>query len=499
MIDDIYNKIYSPPKFVLMEEIGKNLEFILKDKIKNIFKAGQDLLIEVSKENLYQVLKELKENPELKVNSFKSVATYKISKKNFLIINLTSFVNNFSVLIKIEISGRELENGCTEIVNILGEFYEPVNFYRDRSKLISENSDIKIFCQSLDGLDCFDLNISTDNDVVKEAYVDIDISRVVGNHYYKGLEIYDLIAYISRFDWKAGIFPEICLCSAFEELLQLKVPERARYIRMLLCELYRISNHVYFISNICNILGYDVAYSLSLLERERVLKLIETVTGSRIVPNFIRIGGVKKGISEEIISSIRKSLPILYKNIRRIEKIIMDDFLVIERLKNIGIIGKEIALDYGISGPNLRASGIRYDLRKDKDFISYKDFSFTVPICRTGDCLDRVLIRFNEIFQSLKIISQIINKFPSGAFIKRINLSRIEFKSEAVSHGIECPHGLFKIYIEVEKSNINSLIVKGPSINSLILSEKILKGNRLEDINLILTSLDISPGEIIST
>jgi len=177
----------------------------------------------------------------------------------------------------------------------------------------------------------------------------------------------------------------------------------------------------------------------------------------------------------------------------------MDDFLVIERLKNIGIIGKEIALDYGISGPNLRASGIRYDLRKDKDFISYKDFSFTVPISRTGDCLDRVLIRFNEIFQSLKIISQIINKFPSGAFIKRINLSRIEFQSEAVSYGIECPHGLFKIYIEVEKSNVNSLIVKGPSINSLILIEEILKENRLEDINLILTSLDISPGEIIST
>lgn len=83
MINNIYNKIYSPLKFVLVEEIGKNLEFILKDKIKNIFKAGQDLLIEVSKENLYELLKELKENPELKVNGFQSVATYKISKKKF--------------------------------------------------------------------------------------------------------------------------------------------------------------------------------------------------------------------------------------------------------------------------------------------------------------------------------------------------------------------------------------------------------------------------------
>jgi len=498
MTNDIYNKIYSSPKVVFIEETGKNLEFILKDKIKYIFKAGMDLLIGVSKANFYEVLKELKENPELEVSSFQSIAAYKSGKKNFLIINLKSPVNNFSILLKIEISQREIEKDCTEIVDIMEKFYKAVKFYKYRSKIISENSDIKIFAQSLDGLDCFDLDIHTEGDVVKEAYVDTGIARVVGDNYYKDLEIYNLIAYISRFDWKSGIFPEVCLCSAFEELLQLKVPERAQYIRMLLCELYRISNHAYFISNICNVLQHDIAYNLSLLERERVLRIIEAITGSRIVPNFIRIGGVKKDISEEIVINIRKNLSVLLKNIRRIERIIMNDSLAVERLRNIGIIEKESALEYGVSGPNLRASGIRYDLRKDKDPILYKDFSFTVPIGKTGDCLDRILIRFNEIFQSLRIISQIINKFPSGAFIKKINLSHLEFQSGAVSCGIECPHGLFKIYIEVEKSNINSLVVKGPSINSLILSEEILKENRIEDIDLILLSLDISPGEIMN-
>ena len=172
--------------------------------------------------------------------------------------------------------------------------------------------------------------------------------------------------------------------------------------------------------------------------------------------------------------------------------------LITERLKNVGIISKEIALEYGISGPNLRASGIRYDLRKDKDFISYKDLLFTSPTGRIGDCLDRVLIRFNEIYQSLRMISQAAVKIPVGIYIKKINLSHIEFQFEAVSYGVECPHGLFKIYIEVEKKNINSIVVKGPSINSLILSEEIMKGNKIEDINIILTSLDISPGEIIT-
>jgi len=451
-------------------------------------------LMEVSKENLSSVVKELKENPELKVGSFQSVAAYREKSKKFLIIGLSSFTNNFSVLIKVEISEKEI----TRVMGMMGKFYKAFNFYKDRSGIITEKSDIEIFAQRQDGLDCFDLTISADGDRAKEAFIDTGISKIMGSEYYKGLGIYNLIAYIGRFDWKAGIFPELCLCGAFEVLLQLKAPERARYIRILLCELYRVSNHIYFISNICSVLGCDVAYNFSLLERERVLRLIEIITGARIIPNFIRIGGVKKDLSEEALSAIKKILPLLYRNIKRIEKIIKDDFTVIERLKDIGIIGKDIAVDYGISGPNLRASGVRYDLRKDKDYISYKDFLFTSPIGRKGDCMDRMLVRFNEIYQSLRIISQAVNKFPSGAYIKKVNLSHIEFQFGAVSYGVECPHGLFKIYIEIEKNNINAMVVKGPSINSLILSEEIMKGSRVEDINLILTSLDISAGEIIS-
>ena len=498
MVDNIYNKVYSSPESILVGEAEKNLEFVLKDRIKKVYRAGQDLLIEASKENLHQVVKELKENPKLQVNSFQSIAAYRNKNRNFVIISLASFIFNFYFLIKVEISEKELKKGYPEIIDVLAGFYKAFNFYKDRSKSISEKSDIEIFCQNQDGLDCFDLKICTDDNMVSKAFADIDISRVISSSYYKDLEIFNLIAYISRFDWKAGIFPEICLCSAFEELLQLKVPARARYIRMLLCELYRISNHVYFISNVCTSLGCDVAYNFSLLERERVLRLIEFITGARIVPNFIRIGGVKKDLSEEVLFSIQKNLPILYKNIKGIENMIMDDFLIKERLKNVGIISKEDALDYGISGPNLRASGIRYDLRKDRDFISYKDFLFTSPTGKKGDCLDRVLVRFNEIYQSLRIINQTINRFPKGLYIKKINLSRIEFQFEAVSYGIECPHGFFKIYMELGKSNINSMVVKGPSINSLILSEEVLKGSKIEDVNIILTSLDISSGEIMS-
>ena len=499
MADNIYNRIYSSSRTVFLEEKGERLESILKDKIKYIHKAGLDLLILVSKNNLYQIVKELKENPDLKVNSFQSIAVLNNSKKSFLIINLKSFDNDFSVLLKIEISQREIEEDYREIIEILVKFFKAVKFYRHKGKIISDSSDIRILPQSMEGLDCFDLDILTDNDLIREAYVNIDIARIIGEDFYKGMELYNIIAYISRFDWKAGIFPEVCLCEAFEELLQLKVTERAQHIRMLLCELYRISNHIYFISNICNVLQHDIAYNLSLLERERVLRMIESITGSRIVPNFVRIGGVKKDINEEMLASIRKNLLVLFKNIRRIERIMLSDFLVLERLRDTGTVDKEIALEYGVSGPNLRASGIRYDHRKIKDSFFYKDLSFTIPVGKSGDCLDRVSVRFNEILQSLRIINQIINKFPEGSFIKKINISHLEFQSSEISYGIECPHGLFKIYMEVDKNNIDSLVVKGPSLNSLILSEEILAGNKIEDIDLILMSLDISPGEIINT
>ncbi len=498
MIEDIHSKEYSLPESVLVSEAEKKIEAVLKDRIKKIRRAGQDLLIEISKEDINQVVKELKENPELQVNRFQSIALYRSKNKDFMLISLTSFIYNFSFLIKLQISQKDSREGCSEIIEELAGFYSAFDFYRDRSRLISEKSDVEIFYQDQDGLDCFDLNISTDGDTVSEAFVDLNISRVINNSYYRNLKIYNLIAYISRFDWKAGIFPEVCLCSAFEELLQLKVPERAIYIRMLVCELYRVSNHLYFISNICTSLGCDIAYNLSLLERERVLRLIEFIIGTRIIPNFIRIGGVKKDLGEEVLLDIKRSLPLLYRNIKKIEAMMIDDPMVKERLKGIGIISKDDALRYGITGPNLRASGIRYDLRRDRDFASYKDFLFTSPTGRKGDCLDRVMIRFNEIYQSLRIINQAIKRLPGGTYIKRINLSHIEFQFESVSYGVECPHGLFKIYMEMEKSNINSIIVKGPSINSLILGEEILKGNKIEDINIILTSLDLSPGEIMT-
>ncbi|MBC7334379.1 MAG: hypothetical protein H5T85_08020, partial [Actinobacteria bacterium] len=344
----------------------------------------------------------------------------------------------------------------------------------------------------------FDIYTSCYNGEIGEVWLDSSISSIHVDKFYSNSEVSEVLPYIGRLDYKAAIFPELCFCIGIENLLQIKVPRRAQYIRILVCELFRISNHIYYIAIMSEIMGYDVVVSLSLIERERVLRLIEHITGSRVLPNFIRVGGVKKDIGDELINEIRSEMRALYRSLRKIEGMFLGNTVVTERLKNVGVLDKDTALEYGISGPNLRACGTRYDMRKSGKFLPYEDFSFVVPLERGGGCLDRTELRFREIYQSLKIITQVIEKLPLGVAKKIVNLSHIELPLSRTVSSVECPHGIFKMYMEFEGNRVLALASMGPSRNSVLLAEKILNGSTFEDLNLILASLDISPGEILS-
>jgi NADH-quinone oxidoreductase subunit D len=314
---------------------------------------------------------------------------------------------------------------------------------------------------------------------------------------FMGSKIPDPLVYISRFDPGAGIFPEICYCHAIEELLQLKISRRVKYIRMLLSELHRVTSHLYYLSRINGILGYDFAYNQALMEREKILRLLETISGARVNPNFIRIGGVRNDLSNESVYSIRESLKGIFQKINSLEALMLDNSVITARLKNLGIAEQGMAVGYGVTGPNLRASGVRYDLRKNRNLLLYKDMSFLVPSGKYGDCLDRIQVRFREIYQSIIIISQVIKELPDEHIKEILEPGDQELPfSERVS-SIECPHGVFKIFLEAEGSSILNLDIIGPSKNSLYLADKIIQGERFEELELILSSLDISSGEII--
>ncbi|MCL5071181.1 MAG: hypothetical protein M1308_09835, partial [Actinobacteria bacterium] len=464
MAKELYDGIYSSHKMVFIERVEKNLEFYLKDKLQGIKRLGQEILCEVTKTNLYAVLKELKLNPELDIHVLSSINKYISRDKSFVIFNLSSVSNNFSMILKVQLDSlpSEKENLSREydsLVTDITELFESAEFFLDRSKLKDTYNDIVIRGEVLDGFDTFDTCLQTDYDIIDKVFLDTRISHVPSGTILNGIDITNLLTFVSRFDYNAGIFPELCLCLALEELMQLKVTKRVQYIRMIISELFRISNHINYISKMSIVLGSEMAYNNAMIERERILRIIEFITGSRVHPNFIRIGGVKKDLSNEKINNIMENIPVIFKKITKIEALLLDNTIITAKLKNVGIADRETTLKCGVTGPNLRASGARYDLRKNRNLLLYKDVSFLISLGKYGDCLERLQLRFREIYQSINIINQALSEMPEEHIKKLINLSDLEIPFTEMVSSIECPHGVFKIFFEIKDNIVLKLVV----------------------------------------
>jgi NADH-quinone oxidoreductase subunit D len=501
MAKELYDGIYSSNKLVFIERIEKNIDYYLRDMILEVKRLQQELFCVLNKSSLIAVLRELKENPEFDIQVINSVNLFKSNGRFCLLMDLSSVANNYSMLLKVLLNSGTDEGSRQEYKEILPaivQIYKAAEFYMSRNNLKQSYNDVVLEGQVVDGFDSFDIFLSTDYDIVSRAYLDSTISRVLPQDFNKDSSLFDLLTSVSRYDYSAGIFPELCLCLAVEELLKIKVSRRVQYIRILLSELYRISSHIYFMSRIAKVIGADIAHNLSLLEREHVLRILETITGSRINPNFIKIGGIKKDFTPQTITNVKDGLSGILKSVYRLETLLLDNSIITAKLKNTGAADKDIVLACGVTGPNLRASGARYDIRKNRNLMLYKDISFLVAIGKYGDCLERVQIRFREIYQSIKIIDQIVSDLPDEYIKKPVDISEMELEYSEMISSVECPHGVFKIFIELKDNRVLNLVVLGPSKNSLYLAEKILPGNRIEDVELILASLDINSGELMS-
>ncbi len=501
MAKELYDGIYSSHKLVFIERIEKNIEYYLNNRILEVKRLQQELYCVLDKSNLIAVLKELKENPEFDIQVINSINLFKSDGRYCLLIGLSSVANNYSMLLKVLLSSGT-DGGSRqeykEILPAIVQIFKTAEFYMSRENIKQSYNDVIFESQAADGFDGFDIFLSTDYDTISRACLDTAVSRVLPQDFNINSSLFDLQTSVSRYDYSAGIFPELCLCLAVEELLKIKVSRRVQYIRILLSELYRISSHIYFLSRISKVIGADMAHNLSLLEREHVLRMLETITGARINPNFIKIGGIKKDFTPQTITNVKEGLPGILKAVYRLETLLLDNSIITAKLKNTGVADKDIVLACGVTGPNLRASGARYDIRKNRNLMLYKDISFLVAIGKYGDCLERLQIRFREIYQSIKIIDQIVNELPDEYIKKPVDISEIELEYSEMISSVECPHGVFKIFIELKGSQVLNLIVLGPSKNSLYLAERILPGNRVEDVEIILASLDINSGELMS-
>ena len=501
VIEDIYNNGYLPPGAIMQDRLEKTLQQFLGNSASRIIKTGQDILMEVDQEVLEPVLTEFISNPEISLTVLKGLSSGGSSagskEAGSMIADITGKNISFSLFLKVRLREGQTNKNQAAILSLLAQSYRRAGFcLADHGPENKLDPGAGTYNQVI-GFDGFDIKLSLEDEIINTVFIDTSPARIIKSDFFYDLDIDQLIAYMGRFDYNAGIFGELVFCQAVEELLQLEIPKRAKYIRMLMSELFRMINHLEYISNISSILDYDIARNLALLEKEKILRTTEIITGARVIPNYMRIGGVKADIGSDILKKLKRQLPLMYKKIKRIENILVRDFVLVERTTNIGTITKQLAAEFGISGPNLRASGSRYDRRKENDHLSYGDLHFTVPYGRKGDCLERISIRFAEIYQSIKIIGQVVSKIPMGPVIKKINLLHLDLNLSAFASSVECPHGEMKIFGELEGKTLQSLAVFGPSKSSLSLAGTLLEGSSFEDIRLIIASLDISGGELM--
>jgi len=329
------------------------------------------------------------------------------------------------------------------------------------------------------------------------------------------------VPYTDRLDYLAPLANNVAYAITVENLTGLEVPDRCRAIRVLVCEMARISSHLLGMGVFGMDAGAWTPFMYTFTEREKLYTLFEELTGARFTTSYTRIGGVARDIPEGWLSKVEKFCDQLPRAINEVEKLLTRNRIFLDRTEGIGVISKEDAIAFGITGPNLRASGVDLDLRKDKPYLGYEQYDFDVPIGTKGDCYDRYLVRIEEVRQSIKIIKQVIASFPGGLWYAedarkifappkdKIMSSMEELIQNfmIVTEGPQVPPG--ETYFEAEnpKGALGFYLVskgggvpyrlkiRAPSFCNLSILEKLVPGHMLSDITVILGSLDFVMGE----
>ncbi len=328
------------------------------------------------------------------------------------------------------------------------------------------------------------------------------------------------VPYTDRLDYLAPLANNVAYAMAVEKLMGWELPPRGKAIRVICTELSRISSHLLGLGAYAMDVGAMTIFLYTFTQREYIYNLIEKITGARFTTSYTRIGGQTRDLPEGFDKELGKFLDGLIPCIDEVDKLLSKNRIFVERTRDVGVIDREAAIDYGLTGPNLRGSGEEYDVRKAHPYNDYEKYDFDVPIGSVGDCYDRYLVRMEEIRQSEKILRQAIEKLPSGP----INIvdpknrppmkEEVLLKMEELIHhfiihtqgidapigevyfGAENPKGELGFYIKSRGGGVPyRLKIRAPSFVNLSILPKLLPGHLMSDVVAILGSLDFVMGE----
>ena len=329
------------------------------------------------------------------------------------------------------------------------------------------------------------------------------------------------VPYFDRLDYVAPMNQEHVFTLAIEKLLDIEVPIRGQFIRVLFCEIGRILSHILNITTQALDVGALTPSLWGFEERETLMTFYERVSGSRLHANYFRPGGVHKDLPRGLIEDIILFCERFPKIIDDLEMLLTDNRIFKQRNVNIGTVTKQEALDHSFSGVMLRGSGVAWDLRRSQPYECYKDFDFKIPIGKNGDCYDRYLCRIEEMRESVKIIKECIKKMPRGP-VKSIDGKITPPKKEDLknsmeslihhfklfSEGFRIPEGEIYTAVEAPKGELGVYLIsdgsnkpykckiRAPGFSHLQAMDYLLKGHMLADVPAVLGSLDVVFGEV---
>ncbi|MGZ9586311.1 NADH-quinone oxidoreductase subunit D [Paenibacillus marinisediminis] len=343
----------------------------------------------------------------------------------------------------------------------------------------------------------FRIVVKLDGEVIKEAIPVMGYLHRGTEKLAENLNYTQIIPYTDRMDYVSAMTNNYVLVSAVEKLMNIEVPERAEYLRIIAMELQRVASHLVWWGTYLLDIGALSPFLFAFRDREIIIDLFNELSGARLTYNYMRVGGVKWDAPSGWIDKVRDFVPYMRKRLDEYDKLVSGNEIFLARIKDIGAYDAETAIAYGLSGANLRCTGVDWDLRKNEPYSLYDRFEFDVPLGQRGDCYDRYLIRIEEIKQSLRILEQAVAQFPSsGETLGKVPRVLRPPVGE-VYQRIESPRGEIGCYIVSKgKTEPYRLKFRRPSFVNLQILPKLLVGETMTNLITILGGVDIVVGEV---
>jgi NADH-quinone oxidoreductase subunit D len=347
-------------------------------------------------------------------------------------------------------------------------------------------------------------------------------------HLHRGIEklaetktYHQSIPFTDRLDYTNAMGNNLAYVLAVEKLLGLEVPKRAQYLRVMMAELQRIAAHLIWLGTHVLDMGATTPIFYTFREREDILKIFEEVAGGRLTPTYLRIGGLSKDLPDGIEEKVKSFVRAFPSHMKEYETLLTKNVIWMQRTKGVGIISKEDAISWGVTGPTLRGSGVNYDVRKAFPYSSYEEFDFDIPIGSVGDVYDRYTVRLREMEWSNSIVEQAVERLPKGPIIAndpRITLppkddvtkdiAALIRQFKIVCEGFKPPVGETYASVEASKGELGFYIVsdgsnrpfrfriRTPSFANLSALPRMIEGSLIADVISTIGSIDIVLGEI---